>query len=224
LENPKSITSFPNPTDGYSSALTRSRLSNPRTRQPEEYFLGHRSNIALHDRIAALPRPTTSWQKWIVTGGGVGFLKPAPGSWGTLPPAILLLIFLISNFEDPARSCFFIGFLLLASGLLIAYGKWAAAYFRQPDPGPVILDEYAGFALTVLFVPVPAWCIAQGTPGLFLFVAALYILFRATDTLKLPPANYLERLPWGWGILCDDLASGLQANLLAQLVIRLWLL
>jgi len=184
--------------------------------------MGHHSNIALADRIAALPRPTASWPKWIVTGGGVGFLRPAPGSWGTVPPAILFLFFLWQNFPDPWRSLVFIAYGLLASVLLVAYGKWAAAWFRQPDPGSVILDEYAGFAVTILFMPIPPWCIAHGLLGLFLFTAALYILFRATDTLKLPPANYLERLPWGWGILCDDLAAGLQANLLAQLVIRLW--
>ena len=182
--------------------------------------MGHQSNQELADRVAALPRPTTSWQKWVVTGGGVGFLRPAPGSWGTVPPAAILLLFLVTHYPEPLRSGFFIGFAMLASGLLIAYGKWAAAYFRQPDPGPVILDEYAGFAVTALFMPVPTWCTDHGTFGLFLFVSGLYILFRATDTLKIPPSNYLERLPWGWGILCDDLSAGLQANLIAHLAIR----
>jgi len=82
---------------------------------------------------------------------------------------------------------------------------------------------YAGFALTIAFVPIPTYFQSHGTLGLFLFTSGLYILFRLTDTLKLPPANYLERLPWGWGILFDDLAAGIQANLVAQLVIRLWL-
>jgi phosphatidylglycerophosphatase A len=185
--------------------------------------MGHRSNQLLAARVAALPRVPSSWRKWVVTGGGVGFLRPAPGSWGTAPPAAIYLLFLLTGFKDPACSGFFIGFALLASGLLIAYGKWAAAYFRQIDPGSVILDEYAGFAVTVLFMPVPTVC---GTDPwhLFAFVSGLYILFRLTDTLKIPPSNYLERLPWGWGILCDDLCAGLQANLAAQLVIRLWLM
>ncbi len=108
---------------------------------------------------------------------------------------------------------------MIAGGLLIAYGKWAAAFFREPDPGSVILDEYAGFAVTIAFVPVPAWFTAHDTGGLFLWTAILYILFRATDSLKIPPSNYLERLPWGWGVLCDDLSAGLQANILAQLLV-----
>ena len=102
-------------------------------------------------------------------------------------------------------------------------GSGAAAYFREPDPGSVILDEYAGFAVTVAFVPMPSWCAGQGLWGLFVFTAGLYVLFRLTDTLKLPPANYLERLPWGWGILCDDLMAGVQANVVAQVIIWMWL-
>jgi phosphatidylglycerophosphatase A len=183
--------------------------------------MGHKSNKALAARIDALPRPTTTWQKWIVTGGGVGFLRPAPGSWGTVPPAILYLLALWAGWEDPGRTFAFLGFAMIAGGLLIAYGKWAAAYFREPDPGSVILDEYAGFAVTVAFISPPVWFIAHGTLGLFLFTAALYIIFRATDSLKIPPSNYLEKLPWGWGVLCDDLSAGVQANLLARLLLYL---
>ncbi|MCL2639588.1 MAG: phosphatidylglycerophosphatase A [Phycisphaerales bacterium] len=184
--------------------------------------MGHHSNIALAARVAALPQPTTTWPKWIVTGGGVGFLRPAPGSWGTVPPAIFFLLMLHYQISDLWRNVFFIAFGMLASVLLVAWGKWAAAYFREADPGQVILDEYAGFALTVLFVPTPVWC-GNDPFRLFLFTAALYILFRATDTLKLPPCRQLERLPWGWGILCDDLMAGIQANIIAQIVIYLWL-
>jgi phosphatidylglycerophosphatase A len=187
--------------------------------------MGHASNKQLAERVAALEKPANSWPRWVVTGGGVGFLRPAPGSWGTAVPAVIFFGTLAMG--GPAALPVAWGALALfgaiASLLLVMYGKWAAAYFREPDPGPVILDEYAGFAVTVAFVPVPAWCENHQTWGLFVFTAGLYVLFRLTDTLKLPPANYLERLPWGWGILCDDLAAGLQANLLAQAVIWFWM-
>jgi phosphatidylglycerophosphatase A len=181
--------------------------------------MGHKSNQLLADRVAALPHPTTTWQKWIVTGGGVGFLRPAPGSWGTCPPALFYFLMLLAGWDITRRSLALLGFGMIAGGLLIAYGKWAAAYFREPDPGSVILDEYAGFALTIAFVPVPDWFTTHAAWGLFLWTSLLYILFRATDTLKLPPANYLERLPWGWGVLFDDLAAGIQANILAQIFV-----
>jgi phosphatidylglycerophosphatase A len=184
--------------------------------------MGHKSNQQLADRVAALPKPINSFPKWIVTGGGVGFLKPAPGSWGTAPPALCYCLFLYYDLPDPCRSIILLAFGLLASILLVVFGKWAAAYFRQPDPGPVILDEYAGFALTAAFIPLPAHVHPHDFLSCFLFTSALYILFRLTDTLKLPPANLLERLPWGWGILCDDLAAGVQANIIARVALRLF--
>ncbi len=185
--------------------------------------MGHKSNKLLAARVEALPRPENRWPRWIISGGGAGFLRPAPGSWGTAVPAAIFWWALIEGMSDPTRSLVFLAGGLVASVLLIAYGKWAAAYYREPDPGTCVLDEYAGFAVTAAFVPIPVWCTAHGVWGLFLFTAGLYIIFRATDTLKIPPANYLERLPWGWGVLCDDLAAGVQANLVAQLIVRLWL-
>jgi phosphatidylglycerophosphatase A len=184
--------------------------------------MGHKSNKELAARVEALPRPAHSWPKWIISGGGVGFLRPAPGSWGTAVPAGMFWGMLCLGMGEMWRTAILAGFGLVAAVALITWGKWAAAYFREIDPGQCILDEYAGFAVTMALVPVPAWCQTHGTWGYFAFVAGLYILFRLTDTMKLPPANWLERLPWGWGILCDDLAAGVQANLAAQVVIRIW--
>jgi phosphatidylglycerophosphatase A len=184
--------------------------------------MGHRSNQRYADAVASLPVPAQRWPRWIVSGGGAGFLRPAPGSWGTIPPATLYCLMLWFGPAEPLRSIILLAFAALASVLLILCGRWACAYYRQPDPGTVVLDEYAGFALSVIFMPVPAWC-GDDRFRLFLFTAGLYVLFRATDTLKLPPANWLERLPLGWGILLDDVAAGLQANIIAQIIVRFFL-
>ncbi|HVS72702.1 MAG TPA: phosphatidylglycerophosphatase A [Phycisphaerae bacterium] len=183
--------------------------------------MGHKSNQELAQRVASLETPRHKWPRWIVSGGGPGFLRPAPGSWGTAAPAAVMWIMMACGARQIAWTIVLLTIGAAASVLLVIFGKWAAAYYHEPDPGTVILDEYAGFAITVLLVPVPAWCAAHGTFGAFVYVAGLYILFRATDTLKLPPANWLERLPWGWGVLCDDLAAGVQANVIAQLIVRL---
>ncbi|HVX86302.1 MAG TPA: phosphatidylglycerophosphatase A [Phycisphaerae bacterium] len=185
--------------------------------------MGHKSNQELAQRVASLETPPQRWPRWIVSGGGPGFLRPAPGSWGTAAPAAVMWILMANGARQATWTAVLLAIGAVASLLLVIYGKWAAAYYREPDPGTVVLDEYAGFAVTALVVPVPPWCAAHGAPGAFAYVAGLYILFRATDTLKLPPANWLERLPWGWGVLCDDLAAGVQANLIAQAVVRLLL-
>ncbi|MEI8194700.1 MAG: phosphatidylglycerophosphatase A [Phycisphaerae bacterium] len=180
--------------------------------------MGHHSNTLYAAKLAGMPRPANTWPRWIVTGGGLGFLKPAPGSWGTVGPALTYWLLLYYQFPDPWRSGLLLAGALAASILLVAFGPWACAYFQKIDPGQVVLDEFAGFWIAGAFVKVPA-SLAHGAGTTWLFTAGLFILFRLTDTLKIPPANYLERLPWGWGILLDDIAAGVQANLLAWVLI-----
>ncbi len=74
----------------------------------------------------------------------------------------------------------------------------------------MVLDEVAGQWLSLLFVPV-----GGGWRAVWVTVAA-FVLFRAFDILKPPPARQLERLPAGWGILADDLAAGVMANVVLQ--------
>jgi len=44
------------------------------------------------------------------------------------------------------------------------------------------------------------------------------LLFRLFDILKPPPIRQLERLPRGTGIMLDDVAAGVLALIVAQLV------
>jgi len=182
--------------------------------------MGHHSNEAYAAKVAGLPRPTNSWPRWVVSGGGLGLLRPAPGSWGTVGPAALYWLALLYGLGDPWRSIWCLVGAIITGVLLIYYGKWACAYFQKVDPGSVVLDEFSGFWITAAFVPVPER-FSHGFWPTWLFTAGLYILFRLTDTLKIPPARQLEGLPWGWGILLDDVAAGLQANLVAQIIVRL---
>ena len=52
-------------------------------------------------------------------------------------------------------------------------------------------------------------------------IAAAFVLFRIFDVLKPPPANGLQRLGGGLGILVDDLVAGAMALVVLQLVVRL---
>jgi phosphatidylglycerophosphatase A len=68
--------------------------------------------------------------------------------------------------------------------------------------------------LTLLLVPMRrcAWVVLAG-----------FIAFRVFDVTKPPPARQLEKLPEGWGILLDDLAAAVYANLACQVLFR-WIL
>ncbi len=66
--------------------------------------MGHHSNKEYAAKVAGLPKPTNSWPRWVVSGGGLGLLRPAPGSWGTLGPAALYWIALACGMGEPNRS------------------------------------------------------------------------------------------------------------------------
>jgi phosphatidylglycerophosphatase A len=100
----------------------------------------------------------------------------------------------------------------------------------KKDPGQVVADEIAGQALTLLALP---WAIADGwagsptlpegvTPMVFNIGLAVvgFLLFRIFDILKPPPANGLQRLGGGMGILVDDLIAGVMAAAVLQIGVR----
>ena len=51
-------------------------------------------------------------------------------------------------------------------------------------------------------------------------IVAGFAAFRLFDITKPPTARQLEKLPAGWGILADDLAAAVYANLLCQVFLR----
>jgi phosphatidylglycerophosphatase A len=98
-----------------------------------------------------------------------------------------------------------------ATVLVIAVAIWSAGAaereFGLKDPHAVVIDEVAGQLVALAFVPLSlAW------------VAGGFFLFRLFDVVKPFPARQLERLPGGPGIVLDDLAAGLYANLVLQAV------
>jgi phosphatidylglycerophosphatase A len=47
-----------------------------------------------------------------------------------------------------------------------------------------------------------------------------FFLFRFFDIVKPPPARSCERLPGGFGIVADDVVSGIYANIILQIGTR----
>jgi phosphatidylglycerophosphatase A len=91
-------------------------------------------------------------------------------------------------------------------------GTWAA-HVAEPllgrkDPGAIVIDEVAGMTLSVLWLPVTVPTLLAG-----------FVLFRIFDVVKPFPANRLQALPGGIGVMIDDLVAGLYA-LILLLVLR----
>src|SRR5205807_8116065 len=81
-------------------------------------------------------------------------------------------------------------------------GNAAEPHFGRTDPRQVIIDEVMGMLITLFLNPVH-W---KGE-------LAGFLLFRGTDVFKPYPANRLERLPCGVGVLADDFLAAISPNL-----------
>jgi phosphatidylglycerophosphatase A len=170
---------------------------------------GARSSVApLQDQ-----NPTKSW--WalqIATFFGAGYLKPAPGTWGSLAAVLLWAAAAYGLHPSPQH----LSFILLAGIVLaVALGVPAATIAERQsgghDPGFVVIDEVAGQWITLL-----------GSPVDWKHALIALVLFRLFDITKPFPVRRLEKLPAGWGIVFDDVAAGLYALVVAA-VLRIWI-
>jgi phosphatidylglycerophosphatase A len=141
----------------------------------------------------------------IATGLYTGYSPTVPGTVGTIP-AWLIAWFLIRD-NTPA-----LAIVTIVTFFVSVWSASAAEHVFGHDSRKIVIDEWAGMFVALLFVPVTL------TNYLIAFVA-----FRAFDVIKLPPAAQSERLPIGWGVTMDDIVAGIQANVFTQIVIWIFL-
>jgi len=152
--------------------------------------------------------------KTIASGLGTGYLPVAPGTWSS---AVVVGLYVVVAFASgggrAATTGAMAGVLVAASVACIALGRPCERWWGRKDPGRCVVDEWAGQALTLLWLPLgPAWY--DWLAG----AAAGFVAFRVFDIAKPFPAGRAQRLPAGWGILADDLAAGVYAAVTAYLV------
>jgi phosphatidylglycerophosphatase A len=161
-------------------------------------------------------------KRLLVTGLGTGYLRPAPGTWGSAVVAAGFLGLVFATGGSFWAVSLGMGLLAaFAAVVCVALGRFAQEQFGRKDPSHCTLDEFAGQALTYLLVPLQAARFQTPWAGWLIAAATGLIAFRFLDITKPFPARRLEKLPFGWGVTLDDLVAGLYANLISQLVLRL---
>ncbi len=159
------------------------------------------------------------WKRWIATCFGLGWLPVAPGSWGSLPPALIFGVLMYAGMPATATIVMVV---MLAVGCIacVLYAPASIAAKEKDDPSEVVMDEFAAQALTFLALPLLT---ARGLCGWESLVLASFgfLAFRVIDITKPWPIRKLERLPAGWGILADDLAAGIASAILVYIAMRL---
>ena len=143
----------------------------------------------------------------IVTCGYLGASPVAPGTFGTLGGvAIAWALAPLDNYSL---------WVLIAAAVVsligIALGDWAEQAAGDKDPGFFVLDEVAGYLLTIWWFDGPSL--------LALFVA--FCAFRFFDIVKPPPIRSVERVGGGAGIVLDDLVAGVYGLVLLMIPARL---
>lgn len=145
--------------------------------------------------------PWTIWT-FIATCGGTGYAPKAPGTFGTLvavpfavgiaylPPIIAMALILI-----------------LAILGIVASERYCVES-GEHDRQEIVIDEFVGYLIAANLLPF-TW---QS------FFAA-FVLFRFLDITKpLFIGRMDRRLKGGIGVMADDLAAGIVANVLLQVV------
>ena len=162
-----------------------------------------------------------------LTSFGLGFMKPASGTWGSTPPPALALgaawaITALELSADP-RIAITIGLVVLGvifSVACVHWGEFAEQRWGKKDPGEVVADEVAGQCIALLWLPWHHTISIQDWQWNVFLAGTAFFTFRFFDILKPPPANQLQRLRAGWGILVDDLVAGAYALIVTQIIVR----
>lgn len=139
---------------------------------------------------------------------GIGYLRPAPGSWGALA-ALPMAWGLHAAGGFPS--------LLLATAAVFILGLWAITDMTEGaadhDPSEIVIDEVAGQFIALFPLSYAAWArdieITAMWPG---WIAA-FVLFRLFDILKPGPVGWADRRRDPMGVMLDDAIAGALAAL-----------
>jgi len=163
---------------------------------------------------AASPgEPNVTMRRLIIllaTAGYAGFVPVAPGTAGSIVGLILAWAIFGGFWQVPWQIA------VPAFAVLFVLACWvsgrAEEIFNQPDSSHIVIDEVLGMVATMFGNPVDWSHLAVG-----------FVLFRLFDIIKPFPAGLIDRrMRGGAGVMLDDLAAAIYANIVLRLVARLF--
>ena len=141
------------------------------------------------------------FKEFLFTGFYSGYIPKAPGTAGTVVGvALYWILYLIFGAEYIIPANLILVLVMLYPSIKL--GDAGETFYGTKDPQAVVLDEMMGFWITMLFVPFSWTMVLLG-----------FLLFRIMDILKPYPANTLQNLKGGLGIMIDDYIAGVYACL-----------
>ena len=140
-------------------------------------------------------------ERMLGSGFFTGYIPFASGTFGSL---MAIAIYLIPGFENPTILLSLISFFSII-GIHLG-NKFEKVYGK--DPSQCTIDEMVGMWITLLFLPKYIW-----------FILIAFIIWRILDIIKPFPANIVEKIKGGWGIMLDDIIAALYSLILIHIII-----
>jgi phosphatidylglycerophosphatase A len=144
----------------------------------------------------------------IATFFGVGYLRPAPGTWGSL--AALPVAYAVLSFG---------GFwLLLNLTFFVFMSGWIATREMtrgqaDPDPSHIVVDEVVGQWIALFPVAYGAMMMSADLLALYPGWIAAFVLFRLFDIWKPWLVGRADARGDALGVMLDDVIAGVFAAL-----------
>jgi phosphatidylglycerophosphatase A len=134
----------------------------------------------------------------LATALGAGYSPVAPGTCGTL--VAVPMVWALAGLDWPVFAALTVAVILV--------GIWAAQVaddcWGTHDSGRIVIDEVAGYMVTMLLIDRSDW--------LALWVG--FAVFRFFDISKPPPVRLIDQqAPGGAGVILDDVAAGVYGAL-----------
>ncbi len=139
---------------------------------------------------------------FVAQGAYSGRSPFAPGTAGSV---VGVLLYLLLDGLAPA------GYLVACMVMIavaIATAHEAEKLLGTKDPGSIVIDEIAGYLVSMILIP-RGWA----------WIAAGFFLFRFFDVVKPWPVKRLQDLHGGPGIVLDDIGAGIYTNIALQLAV-----
>ena len=148
--------------------------------------------------------------KTITTLFGAGYIKYAPGTIGSILTVLIWLLICTAFGQMYFLGLFVI--LTLSSHYLI---KEYLSVFNKKDPQEIIIDEFIGISIPLLFV---------SSSQSYFEILLVFVSFRIFDIFKIYPVNKAEMLDGPIGIILDDVIAGIYTLiilLIFQIIIKI---
>ncbi|MFT7595964.1 MAG: phosphatidylglycerophosphatase A [Paracoccaceae bacterium] len=148
---------------------------------------------------------------------GVGNLRPAPGTWGSLAALPMAWALHLAG-----------GFPALAVATIVAFGAgiWATSVMTRGqddhDPSEIVIDEVVGQFIALMPLSYFSWVHGLDITALWPGWVAGFALFRLFDITKPGPIGWADRRQGALGVMLDDVIAGVFAAIGVMLLAGLW--